>query len=551
MNFWLDKQESARLGKIAKVLFNNNLGNVLSNLRIRSKLKFSEQFKTERFKYQPMTPKLLLKIFEDLDGSFIKLGQLLSIRPDLIPEEYCEELSKLQDHVRPFSSVTAKKIIEKELGKPVKKLFKEFEDEPIASASMGQVHKAKLKDGSVVIIKVQRPNIERTIKTDIKLLYRLAKIVKKKYGTTHFEPIQVIREFETYTENELNYLKEAHNIDRFCSIFKDSKTIKIPKVFWSHTTSKVITMEYIAGRSLTSMKKIPAVTRKRIVNDIMQAQVEQMFLHGIFHADPHPGNFIIKRDGKVGIIDFGIVGRMDDVMRENTSNMFISLINADVDGVIDACVHMGVVGYGADITKLREDVIENFASFHNIDVSKLRLSKVLSTMIKAFKQNNLRIPTSLVLMLKAVVTLEGMVHSIYPDFNMVTKYKPFARKLALKRLNPKKIAERAINKTEKMMDFAESLPLKTDKFIRELDNTDRDLRRIDKDLNVLAVEIDRSSNRITLGFLAGTLFIASTILLPFQTFKLWGIPLLSFIGYMVALTVLITIFISILKEKKI
>ncbi|MBU2561714.1 MAG: AarF/ABC1/UbiB kinase family protein [Nanoarchaeota archaeon] len=551
MIFWPSKEEVKRLRQIAHVLFEHQLGYYLSVLKLRRRLSFGKRIKADRTRPMEVTPQLVLKIFEDLDGTFIKLGQLLSLRPDLIPAEYCEELSKLQDKVKPFSGKEAVEIIEKELKHPLKSLFREFDEVPVAAASMGQVHLAKLKDGTRVAVKVQRPGVQRTVKIDIKLLYRIAGLAKRRYGDSIVDPVEIVREFERYTENELNYLKEAHNIDVFHRNFAKSQTIVIPKVFWSHTTGRVLTMEYIPGKRLTDLSKFRPAERKRIIRTIIEAEFEQMFVHGVFHADPHPGNFLVKRDGKIALLDFGIVGRMDYVMKEHVTDLFMGMVDADVDGMVDAAVRLGVTREGADLDRIRSDVHERLSAYYGTSLDRLRMSQAFNDLIRLFRQNSIRVLPNFVLLTKATVTIEGLASKMDPKMDFVEVARPFVKRIARERLHPKHIAERARRKVDAMLEFAGSIPKKTSALISNLHDTDRDLRRIDQDISALTVEIDRSSNRVTLGFLAGTLFIASTILLPFQTLKIWGVPALSFIGYVTALVVTVSIFFSMLGEKKI
>ena len=549
--FWPSNDESRRIRRIAHVLFDNQLGYFVDKLRLRGSLPFEKRIATHKFKDDKLAPQRLLKVFEELDGSFIKLGQLLSLRPDLIPAEYCEELSKLQDKVHPFPAKEAIAIIEKELGKPLKKIFSEFNETPIAAASMGQVHIATLKDGTKVAVKVQRPSVQATVKTDIKLLYRLAAMAAKRYGTKMVNPVEIVREFERYTESELNYLKEAHHIDLFHKNFEKSQTIIVPKVYWNYTTNKVLTMEYIPGTRLTAIERFKPAERKKMINTILNAEFEQMFMHGLFHADPHPGNFLIKKNGKIALLDFGIVGRFDQAIKENITGLFVNMMNANAQGMIESVMKLGVAPEHADMPKLKDALYDHISQYYGTTLSKVKMSKLFTDVIRIMKENNLKALPNFVLFAKATMTLEGLALRMDPDLDLVQISKPFVKRIERERLNPRKIAERAKRKVDDLLQFAQAIPQKTNTLLTELHDTDRDLRRIDRDISTLSVEIDRSSNRLTLGFLAGTLFIAATLILPFQKATLWGVPAFSLIGYVIALIVLLAIFISMIKEKKI
>jgi ubiquinone biosynthesis protein len=551
MSFWPSIEERRRIRRITHVLFDNQLGYFVDRFRLRGSLPFHKRVKTEHFKDDRLAPHRVLKVFEELGGSFIKLGQLLSLRPDLIPAEYCEELSKLQDKVPSFPGKEAVQIIEAELKKPITKLFSEFNETPIAAASMGQVHLATLKDGTKVAVKVQRPGIQENVAADIKLLFRLAGMIQKRYDTKIISPHEIVHEFERYTHSELNYLKEAHHIDMFYSHFSKSQTIIIPKVFWNYTTGKVLTMEYIAGKKLSDMSKFTPATKKKIIDKIINAEFEQIFVHGFFHADPHPGNFLIKSNGKIALLDFGIVGRLDPELKENITDMFIGMINADVDAMVEAAAKLGVSSDETDRIRLKQDIYEHLSSYYGTTLDKIKVSVLLNNLLRMFRQNKLRVSPNFVLLAKATITLESIATKLDPRLNFVIVAKPFVTRMARERMSPRRIAERAKNKISAMVDFTTAIPQKANTLLAELHDTGKDLRRIDNDISSLTTEIDRSSNRVTLGFLAGTLFIASTILLPFQKPTGMGLPWLTIVGYTTALLVLFALFVSMLREKKI
>jgi ubiquinone biosynthesis protein len=549
--FWLSSAESARVRHIAHTLFKHNLGSIIAKLGLRKALPFSLRVKTERFKEKDLSPQAVLKIFEELDGTFIKLGQLLSLRPDLLPSEYCDELSKLQDNVKLFPGSQAREIIEKELKKPLSALFSEFDETPIAAASMGQVHLARLKDGTKVAVKVQRPDVQKNVKLDIRLLYRIAELIKKRYGTKVINPVEIVREFERYTENELNYLKEAHHMDMFRRNFEKSKAVMIPTVFWNYTTGRVLTTEYMPGKTLTELAKFTPAQKKDAASRIINAEFEQIFVHGLFHGDPHPGNFIVKKNGTVALIDFGIVGRLDYATKDHITDMFISMVDANVSGMVEAAAKLGIAQPETDMDKVKRDIYDGMEQYYNVPIEKIRMSEMLKNLINILRDNELKILPGFVLLAKATITLEGVTSKLDPKMNLVEVARPFIKRLSRERMNPKKLIERTRKKIQAMTDFAATVPQKTNAFITELHETDRDLRRIDKDISSLAVELDRSSNRLTLGFLAGTLLISSTILLPFLKTGIFGIPALSLFGYIIGLIIMLSIFISMLREKKI
>jgi ubiquinone biosynthesis protein len=310
-------------------------------------------------------------------------------------------------------------------------------------------------------------------------------------------------------------------------------------------------MEYVPGTRLTAIERFKPAERKKIINTILNAEFEQMFMHGLFHADPHPGNFLIKRNGKIALLDFGIVGRFDQAIKENITGLFVNMMNANVQGMIESVMKLGAAPEHADMPKLKDALYDHISQYYGTTLSKVKMSKLFTDVIRIMKENNLKALPNFVLFAKATMTLEGLALRMDPDLDLVQISKPFVKRIERERLNPRKIAERAKRKVDDLLQFAQAIPQKTNTLLTEIHDTDRDLRRIDRDISTLSVEIDRSSNRLTLGFLAGTLFIAATMMIPFQKTTLWGVPAFSLIGYVIALIVLLAIFLSMIKEKKI
>lgn len=548
--YWPSREESKRIRQIVRVLFNHHLGNVAAKLSISKIIPLAERMQTHRFKKRTVAPVEVRRIFEDLGGSFLKLGQLMSLRPDLIPIEYCDELAKLQDAVPPVPGKVAKEIVSRELGKSIGRIFKSFDDAPIASASIGQVHKAVLKNGKRVAVKVQRPGVRETVHTDIKLLNRFARIWRKKHPKSLFNPVEVVQEFERYTLRELDYRIESRQIQKFHANFKNSKTLHVPAIYQEYTTSDVLVMEYIAGSRLSGVRKLTQQQKKKIISTILDSEWEQIFVNGYFHGDPHPGNFLLKKNGKLALLDFGIVGRLEKELKEDVADLFVSLVNADVDGLVESAVRMGVADERVDRNALRQDLRDNLGLFYGQRLENIKISKIFGNMMSIFRRNRLKVPADFVLLTKAAVTLEGFAKEFDPKLNFIEHAKPFVKKLMREKLNPKNIAREIRRKALNMAEFAESIPRRTTQLLSEIDDTHHDLKHINHSVHSLANKIDASSNRLTLGFMAGTILIAATFLLPYEKTLLFGVPALSFCGYILALIIICFIFFSMIKERK-
>src|SRR3989344_1560988 len=297
-------KEVSRLRQIAVVLAEQELFFLVDRLKLKRHLPLNHQPRYLQNKSD--LPRRLRLAMENLSGAFIKLGQLLSLRADLIPKEYAQEFSRLQDEVKPFKFEKVKEVIEKEFQKSLSEIFIKFDPNPIAAASVGQVHKAMLNNGKIVAVKVQRPGIEKIFEVDIALLYHLAVLLEKHYPELKdYNLVDIVKEFEEYTKNELDYICEARNIDVFHSNFKDDP-IKIPKVYWEYTTRRVLTMEFINGVKITQVKS----NRRMYVRQIVESYLKQTMEYGIFHADPHPGNIFVMENQRLALLDFGIVGHI-------------------------------------------------------------------------------------------------------------------------------------------------------------------------------------------------------------------------------------------------
>ncbi|HHT9128696.1 MAG TPA: ABC1 kinase family protein, partial [Candidatus Wujingus californicus] len=337
----------------------------------------------------------LRKVLEELGPTFIKLGQILSVRPDLIPIDLCDELSKLQDQVPPFDYGDIKKQIKESLGSYPEELFSAFNSTPIAAASLGQAHQARLKTGEDVVVKVQRPDIRRTIETDIDILYTLAQLAGRYMADIKvFDPISIVNEFSKVITKEIDFTHEAHNIDKFCKNFKDSVTVRIPKVFWEYTRSKVITTEEIKGIRLNDYLNQPHSNEEKrtVALNGANAILQQIFVNGFFHADPHPGNIFILPDNVVAFVDFGIVGRLDEDSRDAIVSLLIAVSMKNARGIIKALESLGAFTEDVPIRSFKHDINDFMERYYDIPLKQIEISTVLQQAIDSMLRYKLKIP---------------------------------------------------------------------------------------------------------------------------------------------------------------
>lgn len=543
-----------RLQQIANVLFKQEMGYFIQKLNLKSHLSFKKRLQKEAFTKPPNIPKRLRLAMEELSGAFVKLGQLLSLRADLVPEEYVEEFTKLQDEVKPFPFFIVKRIVETELKKPLDKLFSHFNKIPIAAASVGQVHEAILKNGKRVAVKVQRPKIKQMFETDIDIMYHLAHSLEKHIPETkNFNPTGIIGEFEKYTKKEMDYVLEGKNIEAYATIVKHDKRVKIPRVYWVYTTSKVLTMEFIEGVKISSIKDFKRfhVKGPYISNVLVSTFVETVLYHHFFHADPHPGNILLMKDKRIALLDFGIAGRLSPQLVEKIGYLFFGLVEADIDMIVEGFVNIGSVGDDVNKEQFGNDIRDVWAKYYDTSLNQIKMDEFFFQTMDLGRRYNLKFPTDYVLLMKTVITTEGVIQKIDPKFNFVKVGKPFFERYIQEQTKPEYILKN-IKKT--LLDFKDlfvKFPVDAQKILKKYEKEeDRTIDINDEDIKKFTVGIEHSTNRMTIGVMIAALIVASALLIlanvpPYVK----GLPLYSMIGLITVGILLIVLLISMFKER--
>jgi len=542
-----------RLNQILGVLFEEGFEFLFSKMGLEHKIPFTKVLKQRIKKAESVKPEVRLRrTFEKLGPTFIKLGQLLSVRPDLVPKEYSKELEKLQDQVQPFSFNEARSIIESEFGKKIEHIFAEFEKTPVASASISQVHKATLKTGQKVAVKVQRPNVKQLMETDIEIMLYFANLLQNNVGEAkRFRPVKIVQEFKEWTEKELDFRLEARNAKRFLQNFKNSKTVYIPKIYDELTTEKVLTLEFIEGIELHDLAEIKKrkLDFNKIIKNGFDAIMSQVFVHGIFHADPHPGNIIIQKNNSIAFVDFGIVGYFDEKLKNKCIDIFYGIVEQDTDLIMDTLVSMGMEA-DTDYEQLKSDISFIIQPLQNASISDIKISKTIEEILDIGLRHKIKIPASFVLFGKTIITLEGVALEYDPKFKLIETAKPFIEKLMAKRASPFYKWKSFMHNAERYRRFAEEFPEKAEKALDKIQRGTIKVDIEDTDIKKLSLEIDRSSNRVAYGLLIAALLITSAILVNIEKGPtIVGIPILAFFGFVFASFLLFILFISIVREK--
>ncbi len=499
-------------------------------------------------------PERVRMVCEDLGPTFVKLGQILSTRPDLISYEFIKELSKLQDKVPPFSFLEVKEILKREFGSPIDKLFIEFDERPIASASLSQVHKAKLPNGEIVAIKVQRPDIEELIKTDISILFDLVKFIEKRLINGHiYQPTEIVKEFSKTIKQELDFVGERHKIDKFRINFKNSEIVYIPKVYWQLTTPKVLTMEYINGIKISDIDNFDDFQcDKKIISERGADMIlKQIFVDGFFHGDPHPGNIFIMENNVIALVDFGLVGRIDENTMDNMASLLIAIIENNANKIIKALEQMEIIDSEMDTRELKMEIRDFIDKYYGASLKELRIGVVIEEILESMIRHQVKMPSDLSLLAKSLVTIEGVGKNLNPDLDMVAHTKPFVKQLISKRYSLTNLWNRSSGSFKEFFNFFEVFPRDFLLLIRNLRKGKLNIIFQHKELDKLILEIDRSSNRLSFSMIIASLIIGSSMILgqPIGPF-IFGYPAIGIIGYVFASFLGLFLIISILRSGK-
>lgn len=435
----------------------------------------------------------LRRVLEELGPTFIKIGQVASLRQDLLPPEIVAELAKLQDDVPPTPFPEVKRILEAELGVPVGEVFKRFDETPIGSASIGQVHRAVLHDDRVVAVKVQRPGIRDAMETDLDILADLARLAERHAAwARHYRVTEVVEEFRRTLMNELNYLQEARNAERLQELTRADKNVVVPSILWEHTTQRVLTMEFVEGIKLNDKAGLDqaGVDRKRIAEQCVQAVLRQILVYGVFHADPHPGNLAVLPDGRILFMDFGMTGRLSPELKQHLAALIVGLMRRDSDLILRALHRMGVVPPDIDEHRLRRDIDDLREKYYDLPLSQIHLGESVRDIFTVAFRHRIQIPVDLVLVGKTLITLEGLVEELDPTFRILDAAEPFGRHLLRERFDPRTWARAALDAVIDLSDALLDLP-------RQLRGLVREARRGPVRLTLDVPETDRLMARVT------------------------------------------------------
>lgn len=543
-----------RLRNITNVMFKQGMGYAIEKMRLKSHLKLHQQVKKVPYaEKRGSRPEKMREAMDELGGVFVKLGQMLSLRYDILPAKYCDEFAKLQDNVKPAKYSDIKKIIETELKKPINQIFKSFDKIPIASASIGQVHRAVLKNNKVVAVKVQKPNIDEVFKTDIELLYYLAALADKHIKELRdYNLKEIVEEFEDYTKKELDYNVEALHIKQFYEIYKTKKDVKIPNVYSEYTTKRVLTMEFIEGNKFSEEKNFAkkGTSEKRVMTKIIQEIINQIFEYQTFHADPHPGNIFVMNKARIAFLDFGIIGNLSKEMSEQVDSFLIGLVTKDTNLLTETLLEVGAIEDHFDTEKIKQDLSRELGKYYNLQLKEIDMREFLISILNITKKYKITLPIEFVKLFKSFITLQGFAKRYYPEFNFVKFMEPKVKKIIKKRSSPNYLYNQLKGNYLEFIGTLKNFPKDIKLLMRTLKYGVRTNVEIE-DLKGFTLEMNHSSNRLTFGLIISALIIATAIIIQTKVPPLIkNIPLLAWLTIMLSTILGFILIISILKEGK-
>jgi len=552
-------QSAQRLRQVVNIFFRHGFGQLVEQLGLqkyipfRKRVKALGQWDADR---EITAPERLRKVFEELGPSFIKLAQVLSSRPDLISEAYANELRKLLDEVPPFTASVARSIIESEIKLPLTTAFREFEDFPIAAASIAQVHQAVLSDGARVVVKVQRPEIRELIETDIRIFRVIARLMTRYIPEANFfNPEGIVEEFARTVRKEMDFTDEGRNACRFRRIFSDTPEVMIPRIYPEFMTEKVLVMDRIDGVNIDDVSGIDAfgLNRQEVALAGVGAYFKQIFEHGFFHADPHPGNIFVMADGRIAFCDFGQVGRVTEDLREHIANLFMALLNKDFDNIVSEYIEMGIVSQDIDMDQFRAEFRTDLADFieplYGLTLKEINFAAYLNALTEIAARHRLRLPSELLLVNKAMMVLESIYSELDPNFDFFKAAEPYASKLMRSRLDPAKTLERARKNLVDLGDFAVTFPRQVRMLIQKTIKDNLQIKMHHVGLDRLIRDFDRSSNRIAFSLIVSALLLSSAIMHSAAIGpRIYGISLLGLSAFIFALVLGIWLLISIIRS---
>lgn len=539
-----------RFQQIARILAHHGFGELLDLLGAAPVFPLARALRRRPVLGPPQRLRMAL---EELGPTFVKLGQVLSTRPDLLPPSYIAELSRLQDTVPPAPWDAVRAQIEAELGAPPEEIFATLDPEPLAAASLAQVHAATLPDGSEVVVKVQRPNIEATVSVDLDILADGARLLQARTPLGELYDLPgIVEEFAATLRAELDFYREGHNADRFRANFADEPYLYIPKVYWEYTTRRVLVMERIRGIKIDDIAALDAAgyDRYRIGLHAARMVIKEVLEDGFFHADPHPGNFFVMPGEVIGAMDFGMVGYLSRRTRTHLVRLYIAAVQLDEEAVVDQLVRMGVVSELVDRMGLQYDIGRLLRKYAGLPLKAIRAQDVVEEAMPIAFRHRLRLPSELWLLGKTLAMMEGVGLKLVPDFDMFAVSRPYVQRFMREMASPRAWMPSLIRGMADWAQLLDMLPRTGMQLLARAERGELEVSLRHQELGKALAYLDRLANRLALSILLAALIVGLALLVPaFHLAERGGvITALVVLGFALASMVGLWLVVSILRS---
>ncbi|MEN6521227.1 MAG: AarF/ABC1/UbiB kinase family protein [Armatimonadota bacterium] len=546
------RKHLSRLKEIGTVLARHGWGHIVARFGLAGMLRL------RRRGIEPEVtpePEHLLYILQELGPTFVKLGQLLSTRPDILPEPYIAALTKLQDTANTVPVDQIKSIIQEELGQPVESVFAYFDEVPLAAASLGQVHAATLHDGTQVIIKVQRPGITKVIDRDIDIMYMVSKLLERRWERVRTYAItEIVDEFAITIHEELDYTIEANNTDRLRAVLLHEKNARVPKIMWDIVTKRVLTMERIDGIKITDIERLNAAgfDTVQIADRLSAVMFKQIFIDGFFHADPHPGNILVTPDQEIALLDAGQVRQLDLETRTGLLRMVIAFEHQDTHLFTEVITEIGITRGEVNTQALSQDLEKVLRQFYNVPAQAMDIGKILIRVMDVSARHKIRLPVGFSVIGKVMVNLESINRMLDPNFNFTKAVRPYIARAVREELSPEDILTDSYRSLIDLKRLIFGLPDHLHQLLHKAVSGTLRIEFKHKGLEELESRLDKITNRLAFALIVGSTIIGSSIIVISnrQPTGILGLPMLGVAGYLFALVMGMWLLISIIRSGK-
>jgi ubiquinone biosynthesis protein len=542
--------------EILRVFFKYGFDDIVNKIDIARRLRIDKNpLSTQGENLNALSSSVRLRMaFEELGATFIKLGQMLSLRSDFIPVEFAAEFSKLQDSVPNDEIEKIKSVLTKEYGKPINEIFGEFDETPIAAASIAQVHKARLKSGEVVAVKILHPGVAEKIEADLEILKNLSRLIETHIPESKpYQPVEIIKEFDKSIKKELNLVFEGYNIDTFRNYFQDDPTVKMPIVYWEYSTESILVTEFINGIKISELLTDEAsdIDPKQVTMNSANALMKQVFEIGIFHADPHPGNIFVLPGNVMAPIDFGNVGRIDDEMRNAFIEMIMGIVDQDPNRIVKALVNVDFIDDHTNLRGLKIDLMEFINHYYKVSLNRINLSKLINEFIELLRTHQIKLPSDISILIRTLLISEAIARGLYPQFNLAEILIPFAKKAYLNKFNPFTQYRSIIRTAEEGLDLLNKIPENLQSILYKFRNDKFIINFKHQGLEDFGRRIDSSSNRLSFAIIIAALIIGSSIIMYLGKGDLpLSYPFIGITGFIAASVLGIWLLIGIMRSGK-